>query len=480
VSVASPAPTVAVIGAGPAGMTAAYLLARRGVPVEVFEKAATVGGLARSFQLWGHTVDLGPHRFFSHDPRVNQLWLEVVGRDYRMVDRLTRIYYRRRFFRYPLDPVDALVNMGLGDAAACLLSYAAEALRPSRPSGEDSFEAWVVRRFGRRLFDMFFRSYSEKLWGIPCSELGAEFAAQRIKRFSLGEALKRALGLGDRRHATLVDRFAYPTGGTGMVYERMAERVRQSGGRVHLATGVRRVLRDGQRVNGLELEDGCVRRFGHVISTMPLTRLVRELGDLPADVETAVTGLRFRNTVFVYMHVRPGHLFADQWIYVHSPELGLGRVTNFANWVPEIRGHDDSTVLVCEYWCDDGEPRWREPADDVAARAAGELQATGLLAGAAILASKVVKVAQVYPVYARGFQARLGTIVCHLQAFDGLTAIGRGGAFKYNNQDHSILMGILAVENLLDRGRHDLWALNSDQEYQEAATITEAGLERVR
>src|SRR5262245_8001376 len=240
---------VAVIGAGPAGMTAADQFAKARVVVEVDEGSDHSGGMARSFRLWGQPVDLGPHRFFSNDARVNRLWLEVVGRDYRMVDRLTRLYYRNRLFYYPLEPVNALWNMGLYQAARCVGSYLKEKLLPSFPAdGPATFESWVVGRFGRRLFEMFFKSYSEKLWGIPCQELDADFAAQRIKKFSLGEAIKAALGLGKAKHKTLVDHFAYPVGGTGMAYERMAASVRERGGQVHLKRPVRGVLRNGQHV----------------------------------------------------------------------------------------------------------------------------------------------------------------------------------------------------------------------------------------
>src|SRR5436190_3143818 len=242
---------VGIIGAGPAGITAAYQLSKAGANVEVFEAGENVGGLSRTIDLWRQKVDLGPHRFFSQDRRVNDVWLDVVGSDYRMIDRLTRIYYKRCFFHYPLRPTNALWNMGLVNAFRCVTSYFHEQIRPSFTAEQnETFESWVVVRFGRRLFDMFFKSYSEKLWGIPCNQLDADFAAQRIKKFSLGEAIKSALGLGSKQHKTLVDQFAYPTGGTGMVYERMAERIAEHGGGVHLNTPVRRIIHHGRQVHG--------------------------------------------------------------------------------------------------------------------------------------------------------------------------------------------------------------------------------------
>ncbi|MBY0523847.1 MAG: FAD-dependent oxidoreductase [Gemmataceae bacterium] len=470
---------VAVIGAGAAGLTAAYQLCKGGANVDVFEAGDGVGGLARSIDLWGQRVDLGPHRFFSKDARVNRLWLEVVGRDYRMVDRITRIYFRHRFYHYPLKPGNALRNMGVLNAVACLGSYLKEKIVPYYPPREnETFEGWVVRRFGRKLFEMFFKSYSEKLWGISCQDLDADFAAQRIKKFSLGEAVKSALGISKGQHKTLVDRFAFPIQGTGIVYERMADYVNQHGGKVHVRTAVKRVLHDEHRVRGLELADGRTEEFDRVISTMPLTLLVRGLGELPTAVQHAVDQLRFRNTILVYLHVDGRDLFPDQWQYIHSPELGTGRVTNFRNWVPELYGDAKTTILALEYWCFDEDAIWTEPDPALIARATKEMESTGLLNGAPVIDGKVFRIRRCYPIYARGYRKHLEPVVDYLRGFERLTPIGRYGAFKYNNQDHSILMGLLAAENILERKTHDLWAVNSDYEsYQEAAVITETGLE---
>jgi protoporphyrinogen oxidase len=468
---------VAVIGAGPAGLTAAYQLAKAGVEVEVFEASGVVGGLARSIPLWGQTVDLGPHRFFSSDARVNRLWLEVVGRDYQMVDRTTRIYYRGRFFNYPLSAGNALWNLGPREAAGCVASYLRQKRRRESDAPDATFEDWVVRRFGRRLFEVFFKSYSEKLWGIPCSELDADFAAQRIKKLSLGEALKSACGLGRARHRTLVDRFAYPLGGTGMVYERMADYVRGLGCEVHLNRPVQRVVVEQRRVRGIEEAWGDVRRFDHVISTMPLTLLVKYLEEAPAAVRQAAERLTFRNTVLVYLLVAGRDLFPDQWLYVHSPELLMGRVTNFCNWVPGLCGSSPHTILSLEYWCSDADELWRQSDDDLVRRAGIEMVSTGLLGANAILDGHVVRVKRCYPVYARGYKQHVQTITSYLDSVQGLSAIGRYGAFKYNNQDHSILMGMLAAENILEAKEHNLWGVNTDYEaYQEAAVIGDQGL----
>jgi protoporphyrinogen oxidase len=470
---------VGVIGAGPAGLTAAYELAKAGVSVQVYEAGNGVGGLARTLERWGHKVDLGPHRFFSSDGRVNRLWLEVVGRDYRMIDRLTRILYRRRLFDYPLRAGNALWNMGFLDAARCLTSYLKQKLRPSSAKADEpTFESWVIGRFGRRLFEIFFESYSEKLWGVSCQELDADFAAQRIKHFSLGAAIKSALGFDKRQHKTLVDQFAYPLGGTGMVYERMAERIRALGGAIHLGCPVWRLMRHGGAVHGIELTDGRIEPFDHIVSTMPLTLLVRGLDNLPPHVENAVNALRFRNTVLIYLNVAGTGLFPDQWLYVHSPELGVGRVTNFRNWVPELCGPQSTSVLALEYWCYDEDELWRQADAALIDRAKREIRATGLIGDAAVLAGDVVRLRRCYPVYAKGYKRHLEPIIAYLRGIRGLTPIGRYGAFKYNNQDHSILMGLLAADNVLKDSGHDLWAVNTDYEtYHEAGVIMSTGLQ---
>ncbi|MFV1966752.1 MAG: FAD-dependent oxidoreductase, partial [Pirellulaceae bacterium] len=443
---------VAVIGAGPAGMTAALQLSRGGVEVGVYEAGQCVGGLARSLDLWGQRVDLGPHRFFSSDARVNRLWLDVVGREYAMVNRLTRIYYRRRFFHYPLKPLNAFWNIGLPEAALCLASCLKEQLRPRFPTTDDvSFESWIVRRFGRRLFDTFFKPYSEKLWGIPCGELSADFAAQRIKKLSLPEAVKNALSPWEgRRHKTLLDRFPYPLGGAGSVYERMADRLRDYGGQIHLQCPVRRILHEEFDVQGIELQSGRVETFDHVVSTMPLTDLVRGLADVPVEVQAAADSLQFRNTILVYLHIDSDSLFADQWLYIHAPDLKMGRVTNFRNWVPQLHGNARTTILAVEHWCNDSDPIWIARDDRLIEQAARELRSTGLLRDEPIMAGHVVRARRCYPVYRRGYREHIERLADYLRNFYSLTPIGRYGTFKYNNQDHSILMGILAAENLLD------------------------------
>ena len=465
-----------IIGAGPAGLTAAYQLSKETPEVAVFEAGDCVGGLARSIRLWDQTVDLGPHRFFSRDRRTNELWLEVAGRDYAMVNRQTRIFYRGELFQYPLEAFDALAKLGFVEALKCLGSYSREWVR-STPQ-KASFEDWVCHRFGRRLFELFFKTYSEKLWGIPCHELDADFAAQRIKKLSLSEAVKSALFPETRKkHRTLVDEFAYPLGGTGSIYERMAEAIRRRGGEVCLKAPVKRVLTEAGIVSGVELVSGKRLACDQVISTMPLTLLVMQLPGAPQEVVSACRRLEFRNTILVFLEVLNENPFPDNWIYVHSPELRFGRVTNFRNWVPELHGANPNAILAMEYWCDANDGFWKKDEQGIIALAREEIIKAGLVSRANKLGrSFIFRIPRCYPVYRRGYQEHVGVIKEHLQTISGLQVIGRYGSFKYNNQDHSILMGQLAAENILWQENHDLWRVNTEDAYQESSAITATGL----
>jgi protoporphyrinogen oxidase len=475
---------IAVIGAGPAGMTAGYQLSKEiaGGKVEtldVFEVAPQVGGLAKSFELWDQIVDLGPHRFFSNDTRVNEFWLEVADGDYDLVDRLTRIYYKKRFFHYPLKPTNALVNLGLFTATRCMMSYMAERISPTKDTS--TFEGWVKSRFGKRLFEIFFKTYSEKLWGITCEELDADFAAQRIKKLSLWEAIKNAMFAGKgNKHKTLVDQFAFPTEGTGLIYDKMAAKCIENGGKVHLNTPVQRLITNGKKVTGIELENGEIREYDHVISSMPISLLTTRIDGIPEEIKEAANGLKFRNTVLVYLHIDGKDLFPDQWLYIHSNEMETGRITNFSNWLPSINKGQESTILCLEYWCNFEDQMWADEDATLIELATQDIKKTGLIGDSKVMDGMVVKIPRCYPVYYSGYKAQLKPVEEYLATFEGLQVIGRYGAYKYNNQDHSILMGLLAAENALKGTDHNLWQVNTDYEdYQEASVITKTGLAKV-
>jgi protoporphyrinogen oxidase len=472
---------IAVIGAGPAGMTAAYKLSeelgKKVTALDIYELSAQVGGLSKSIDLWDQRVDQGPHRFFSHDTKINEVWLEVVGRDYDIVNRQTRIYYKKRFFDYPIRALNALKGLGIFEATRCMLSYLAERIAPTRDTS--TFEGWVTSRFGKRLYTIFFKTYSEKLWGISCTDLDSDFAAQRIKKLSLFEAVKNALFQGKgNKHATLVDQFAYPNGGTGSVYTNMLQKVSDRGGRVHLNTGVERVNTHLGSVRSLTLENGETREYDHIVSTMPISILVERLPEVPEAIVEQAKKLTFRNTILVYLRIDRPDLFTDQWLYVHDASVEVGRITNFRNWLPSVYGNSQSSILCLEYWCYFDDPLWSQENDLLIENARKETIRTGLVEEGEAMDGHVVRLPRCYPVYFKGYRDVMKPVESYLNTVEGLHVIGRYGSYKYNNQDHSILMGLRVAENILDGAQHDLWSINTDYEvYQESSVITRTGLQ---
>ena len=468
--------TIAVVGAGPAGLTAAYTLVKRGFKVDLFEASNQVGGMAKTISLWDQLVDLGPHRFFSSDTRVNKLWLEVIGSNYKMVNRLTRIYYKNTFFDYPLKAFNALFGLGIFQSFACVLSYIKVKIIPKK--NEDTFELWVTNRFGAKLFTIFFKSYSEKLWGIPCNQLDADFAAQRIKKLSLFEAIKAALFYkSGTKHKTLVDEFAYPNQGAGAVYDVMAEKFKSLGGNLQLNTPVASIHPQTSQnaPPSLLLANGELKSYDHIISSMPITILVEKM-NAPDEIKSNASKLKFRNTILVYLLIDSSSPFPDQWIYVHSDNLLTGRITNFKNWVPSINKGKQETILCLEYWCYDDDVIWKYDSDQLVELATKEISNTGLIPKNSVLDGKVVRVPKCYPVYSTGYRKFLEPVEKYLSSQLGISVIGRYGAFKYNNQDHSILMGLLAADNISESANHNLWEINTDYEYQESSKITATGL----
>jgi len=467
---------IAVIGAGPAGLTAAYVLSKDNYQVDIYETSSQVGGMAGSFPLWGQIVDWGPHRYFSKDKRVNTLWLEVAGDDFTMVNRLTRIYYRGRFFLYPIQAIDACINLGFLEALKCLSSYVKEFIFPVKQDG--SFETWVQHRFGHRLYEIFFKTYSEKLWGIPCTELDVTFASQRIKQLSLLEALQHALSLKKgNKHITLIDRFAYPLYGSGFIYKKMADAILLKGNQLFFSKPVKRVLTSDHKVTGIELFDGTIKWYDHVISTMPYTTLVNNLDEAPTSIKLLANQLTYRSTIIVYLLIDATNTFPDNWIYVHSKELNVGRITNFRNWSPSLYGTERKTILAMEYWCNYQDGMWNQGDETLFDTARKELARTGLVQESLIKEGYVLRIYQSYPVYSKGYTKLLDPIVAFTQSIDGLLVIGRNGSFKYNNQDHSILMGLLAAENIIGDKKHNLYSINTDYgQYQEANDLVDNGL----
>jgi protoporphyrinogen oxidase len=469
---AAPQPTI-IIGGGPAGLTAAYVLATRGRPVRVLEQDSQVGGIARTVEYKGFRFDIGGHRFFTKVAAVNELWRAMLGPEFLRRPRLSRIYYGGRFFDYPLKPVNALFGLGLWNAFLVGLSYLWSHLRPIRP--EVSLEDWVTNRFGRRLYRIFFKTYTEKVWGIPCNTIGAQWGAQRIKGLSLRTAVTSMLfgrfkRSGSGQIKTLIDEFEYPRYGPGMMWERFHAAVERLGSSVELNTGVRRILHENGRVTAVEIERGGGRELvaaPAVLSTMPLRQLVRAMSPAaPASVVAAADRLKYRDFITVALIIDAPQLFPDNWIYVHDENVKLGRVQNFKNWSPDMVPDQKMSCLGLEYFCFEGDGLWTMPDRELVELGRREMAAIGLIDPSKVVDGTVVRMPKAYPVYDEGYEAALAIVRRYVESFSNLQVAGRNGMHKYNNQDHSMVTAMLAAQNLLG-GAHDVWGVNADDEYHE-------------
>ncbi len=474
---------VVIIGGGPAGLTAGYLLAKQGVPVQVLEADPRyVGGLSRTAQYKGFHFDIGGHRFFSKSKAVEDLWTELLPHDMLDRPRSSRIYYRGRFFSYPLRAADALAKLGVIESARCVASYLWAKLLPA-PQPRN-FEDWVSRQFGRRLFSIFFKTYTEKVWGMDCREISADWAAQRIKGLSLGKAIIQSLGLrrnkgrGDQVIKTLIDSFRYPRKGPGMMWERAARLIEQMNGEVLMGRKVTALEFDrAARVWRVTMQDGDGRQStveaAHVISSAPLRELISGITPpLSQQARDAATALRYRDFVMVALILKDRQLFADNWIYIHDPGVKVGRIQNFKSWSPEMVPDPALCCYGLEYFCFEGDGLWTSSDEKLIALAAEELEKLGLAARSDVLDGCVVRSPKAYPVYDDHYAASVSVIRAELERdYPGLHLAGRNGMHKYNNQDHAMMTAMLTVENILaDRQLYDVWRVNEDAEYHEAGT----------
>ncbi len=456
-------------------MAAAYKLTQMGQPVVVVEREDRVGGLAKSITYQGFILDFGPHRFFTKIQPVLELWDQVLGTEQVTVPRLTRIYYQKQYFQYPIKAFEVLRKVGWWESLQIVASYLWAQLIPQPPPKH--FADWVKGHFGTRLFEIFFEGYTEKLWGIPCTEISADWAAQRIKGLNLWQAIRTAFLGSSGNVKTLIDQFQFPRLGSGQLYERMHCFLQAHNQQVLLNTEVISLHHQGSRITQLQLHHLTTGQTesvsaSDVISSIPLTILVQNLKPSPPpDVLQAAKNLKFRNTILVYLIVQGSRLFPDNWLYINDPTVALGRVTNFANWSGDMLPNQEQTPLCCEYWCNFGDPLWQEREENLLALAERELREICLLQDQKICSGFVVRLPRTYPIYAGSYKEDLAILQEYLSQFENLQLVGRYGSFKYNNQDHSLLMGILAAENISKPGTHNLWQVNSDDEYQEELKI---------
>jgi protoporphyrinogen oxidase len=478
---------VVIMGAGPAGLTAAYELMKRDVPVTVVERdPRQVGGLARTVEHDGYRFDIGGHRFFSKNDEVEELWTEILGPEMLNRGRLSRIYYRGRFFAYPIQAVNALWNLGPVEAVLCLASYLRARVFPIK--NPRTLEEWVRNQFGWRLYSIFFKTYTEKVWGISTKELSADWAAQRIKSLDLWVVIRSAL-LPKRKPrkrgeivTTLIDRFRYPRLGPGQMWERVADIAAGKGQPVLLGQSVTSIHHEGAAVTAVVTNDTDGRTQTHAgtdfISSIPIRELIGRLDPpAPEHVRKAADSLGYRDFISIALMIDRPQVFPDNWIYIHDPSVRVGRIQNFKNWSPDMVPDQSKTCLGLEYFCFEGDGLWTMPDDQLIELAKKELGQLGICSPAAVFDGVVVRQQKAYPVYDDQYQAHVAVIRDYLAAsLPNLHLAGRNGMHKYNNQDHSMMTALLVARNIAAGSLLDPWKVNADAVYHEDIRVGERDL----
>src|SRR3954452_758537 len=458
---------VLVLGGGPAGLTAGYLLAKAGKPVVVVEAEDQVGGLAKTVvDPEGYRFDLGGHRFFTKATEVDALWHEIMGDEFLQRPRQSRIFWNGKFLDYPLNGTDVIKKLGPVELTRCLASYLWAAVKPK--GREDNLEQWVSNRFGKRLYQHFFMSYTEKVWGVPANEVRAEWAAQRIKGLSFMSAAKAAFfGNKGNKIKSLINEFHYPRFGPGQMWETMADEIIAAGVEVRMNTPVTKLeVRDAQIV---AIEAGGERiEPSHVISSLPLRATVGMAGAAaPGEVQAAARGLRYRDFMTISLVIDGEDLFPDNWIYIHDPDVRVGRIQNFRSWSPWMVPDQSKASVGMEYFCFAGDDLWAMDDGDLVELGKRELGQLGLADPTKVEKGYVTRVPKAYPMYDADYADRVSTIRSWLDGLDNYIQVGRNGLHRYNNSDHSMLTAMRAVDNLVLGTDHDIWEVNAESVYHE-------------
>jgi protoporphyrinogen oxidase len=465
--------TTLVLGGGPAGLTAGYLLGQANRSALVFEADDQVGGIAKTVERDGYRFDLGGHRFFTKSIEVDTLWHEVLGDEFLRRPRMSRIYWNNRYLDYPLRGPDVIRKLGPVELARCMGSYARAALR--RNKVDDSLEDWVSNRFGRRLFELFFKSYTEKVWGVPTTEIRAEWAAQRIKGLSFLSAARAAFfGNKDDKVKSLISEFNYPRFGPGQMWEAMRAAIEEQGGEVRLDARVDSMELDGGRITSVVVAGEAYESPEAVISSLPLREVVEMISPAaPREVIDAARGLRYRDFLTVAVVLDGADPFPDNWIYIHEPGVRVGRIQNFRSWSPWMVPDPDKACVGLEYFCFAGDDLWTMDDDALVALAAQELERLRLASASSVDRGFAIRVPKAYPIYDADYAERVATIRDWLDGIENLQQVGRNGLHRYNNSDHSMLTAMRAVDNLLTGAHHDIWAVNAESVYHETDVADE-------
>jgi protoporphyrinogen oxidase len=470
-------PDIVIIGAGPAGLTAAYMLTKRGVASTILESDSVVGGISRTAIRDGWRFDIGGHRFFTKVKAVENVWFEILGpEDFLRRPRMSRIYYQGKFYDYPISAMNALRNLGPVEAARCVLSYLWVRVKP--PKDKSTLEGFVASRFGWRLYRHFFKTQSEKVWGVPCTEIQADWGAQRIKNLSLFRAVwealkpKRIRRTADtaKQVTSLIEEFNYPKYGPGQMWERCTELVTATGTKVGFNSAVTAVHHEGGRAVAVTAEtDGVPTRYDctHVISSMPISALLRAMDPpVPPEIQAAADGLRYREHITVGLVIPEEDAFPDNWVYINDPDVKVGRVQNFGRWSPYMV-REGKTCLGLEHFVNEGDEWWTKSDAELIENGKRELEQIGLIDASHVEAGYVVRTLKAYPFYDAAYKRNVEILAGWLaEHAPNVYPVGRNGMHRYNNQDHSMYTAMLSVENIFG-AHHDVWNVNVEAEYHE-------------
>ena len=464
-----------IIGAGPAGVGTALELTQNGVSdILIIDKQTRIGGLSRTEIFEGTRFDVGPHRFFTKNKEINHIWHETLGKDFIPVDRLTRIFYKKKLFNYPLKAGDALTKMGLFESAHAMLSFAAAKFTPHKPA--ETFEDWITEKFGRKIFETFFKTYTEKVWGIPCNQIGAEWAAQRIKGLDLLEVIKNSFSFNkSNTPKSLVEQFDYPRYGAGQMYEAIAARSVDKGAELMLGATVKTIRRQDNQITSLLVTDADGNNIEvtakHYFNSSPLTHFFTMVDPLETDEITRAAGaLYYRDHITVNLLIDGDNVFPDQWVYIHAPDVYMARLANYNNFSGNmVQGK--KTALSVEYFVFRNDNIWSRSDQELISLAGDELAKSGLVERSRLEKGWVIRETESYPTYYLGYLDHYNILKSAMDRYVNLTPIGRGGLYKYNNQDHSMYSGLLAARNYIGNQdiHYNLWNINIDAEYHESS-----------
>ena len=459
---------ILIIGAGPAGLTAAWEAEKHGIKTVILEADKEIGGISRTVQANGWRFDIGGHRFFTKVDEVNKIWDEILDQeDFLLRNRMSRIYYKNKFFDYPLKPTNALRNLGILEAIRCLLSYFYVKIFP--PKTQDNFENWVAARFGWRLYNIFFKTYTEKVWGVDAKNIGSDWASQRIKNLSLLKAILNAFKINRSGEVitTLIDKFKYPKFGPGMMWEAASSQLLNKNHKIVLNSKVKEIKKsnDGYLIS---TESGDVYNAKYILSSMPLAHLPLTISPKPnKKTLEAGTNLKFRDFLSVALVINEKDAFPDNWIYIHDPNVNVGRVQNYGSWSPYLV-KDGKTCLGLEYFVNIGDDLWSMEDEKLISLAKNELEKLNLINQNSVEEGYVVRMPKAYPVYDLNYSENINLIKDWLlEEHKNIYPIGRNGMHRYNNQDHSMMTAVLSIRNILLNENNDIWNVNVEKEYHE-------------